>query len=79
MSKLRGPATDLPSPLIATGLVATSLVDETISFPLDVHVCSPTRTCSLQRSAAFHGHEFATSEIGLAKRLRQLAFPVLIE
>jgi len=29
-------------------------------------------------TAAFHGHEFATSDVGLAEGLRQLAFPVAV-
>jgi len=29
-------------------------------------------------TAAFHGHEFATSQVGLAEGLRQLAFPVAV-
>lgn len=29
-------------------------------------------------TAAFHGHEFATSEVGLAEGLMQLAFPVAV-
>jgi len=29
-------------------------------------------------TAAFHGHEFATCEIGLVEGLRQLTFPVAV-